>query len=174
MNDIQNGGDSFVTATERPVSFDAESSEIVSSDSLRRVKRRKRSRSIEPEAELTGTTTQERPSKCGHFELDFERPSESPPGTASLKDEAGPSPVADEANTSQSKESLNGDHQSINKSVEIIMEEKETNINGDVLEDADEVGDYSTLLNSDSESDGDGGLPTVSFCKGDWSCKYHC
>ena len=78
-----------------------------------------------------------------------------------------------ESNTSQNEEPLDGNHQSIiNKSVEII---KETNINGDIFEDidqegADEVGDYSTLLNSDSESDDDG-LPTVSFCKGDWSSK---
>ena len=91
----------------------------------------------------------------------------------SLKDEAGPSAAADEANTSQDEEPLYSNHQSIiNKSVEII---KETNLNGDIFEDidqegADEVGDYSILLNSDSESDDDG-LPTVSFCKGDWSSK---
>ncbi|XP_019852542.1 PREDICTED: uncharacterized protein LOC109582313 [Amphimedon queenslandica] len=168
MNDIQNG-DSFVTlnARESPISSDVESSGLISSDSLRRVKRRKRKRSTEPETESTGTSTEERPSKCSHVEPDFELPSESP---LSLKDEAGPSAVTDEASTSQNKEPLDSDHQSItNKSVEII---KETN-NGDIFEDTDEeggdeAGDYSTLLNSDSESDDDG-LPTVSFCKGDWS-----
>ena len=102
------------------LSSDVESSGLASSDSLRRVKWR------------SLALQQRKGPKCSHVELepDFELPSEPPP---SLKDEAGPSAAADQANTSQNEEPLDGNHQSIiNKSVEII---KETNINGDIFED---------------------------------------